>query len=63
MSKLVRFHELGGPEVLKLEEEASRQPGPGEVTLDVRAIGLNRAEALFRRGTYLEQPSLPSRIG
>ncbi|WP_428483283.1 zinc-dependent alcohol dehydrogenase family protein [Rhodopila sp.] len=63
MSKVVRFHELGGPEVLKLEDESPRQPGSGEAQVEVRAIGLNRAEAMFRRGIYLEQPSLPSRIG
>ena len=63
MSKVVLFHELGGPEVLKLADEAPRQPGPGEAQLEVRAIGLNRAEAMFRRGQYFEQPSFPSRIG
>ncbi len=63
ISKVVRFHKMGGPEVLKLEEETPRQPGPGEAQLEVRAIGLNRAEAMFRRGMYMEQPSLPSRIG
>ena len=63
MSKVVRFHRLGGPEVLTVEQENLRAPGPGEVQLEVRAIGLNRAEALFRRGLYLETPILPSRIG
>jgi len=63
MSKVVRFHELGGPEVLKIEDEAAVAPGTGEVQIDVRAIGLNRAEAMFRRGIYMEQPKLPSRIG
>ena len=63
MSKVVRFHELGGPEVLKIEDEAAIPPGPDEVQIDVRAIGLNRAEAMFRRGVYMEQPQLPSRIG
>ena len=63
MSRVVRFHELGGPEVLELEDETARDPEAGEVQLEVRAIGLNRAEAVFRRGAYLEQPSLPSRIG
>ncbi len=38
MSKVVRFHELGGPEVLKLEDETPRQSGPGEALLEVRAI-------------------------
>lgn len=39
-------------------------PGPGEVVLRVEALGLNRAEALFRAGAYYYQPTLPgSRLG
>ena len=63
MSKIVRFYELGGPEVLKLEDAPLQQPGPGEVRLQVEACGLNRAEALFTRGYYMEQPKLPARLG
>ena len=63
MPKIVRFHSIGGPENLKLAEEPSRQPGPGEVKLRVQAAGLNRAEAMFMRGQYLERPELPSRLG
>ena len=63
MSRIVRFYELGGPEVLKLEDVPLQQPGPGEVRLDVKACGLNRAEALFARGQYLERPVFPARIG
>lgn len=63
MSKVVRFHELGGPEVMKLEDETPRDPGPNEVQIEVRAIGLNRAEAMYRLGHYFEQPVFPSRIG
>jgi NADPH:quinone reductase-like Zn-dependent oxidoreductase len=63
MTRTVRFHELGGPEVLQLESIANPEPGPGEVRLRVQAIGLNRAEALFRRGEYTQKPELPSRIG
>jgi len=63
MPKVVRFYQLGGPEVLKIEEEASRQPGPGEVRLRVEASGLNRAEWLYFHGHYMEQPQLPSRLG
>ena len=63
MPKIIRFHQLGGPEVLRIEEEPSRQPGEGEARLRVRAIGLNRAETLFIRGQYVEQPKLPSGIG
>jgi NADPH:quinone reductase-like Zn-dependent oxidoreductase len=50
MPKIVRFHAVGGPEVLRIEEEAPKQPGKGEVRLKVRAVGLNRAESMFIRG-------------
>lgn len=63
MAKIVRFHELGGPEVLKIEDLPLAEPGAGEVRLQVKAIGLNRAEVVFREGMYLDQPTLPSRIG
>ncbi|MGP0074239.1 MAG: zinc-dependent alcohol dehydrogenase family protein [Bryobacteraceae bacterium] len=63
MPKIVRFHGLGGPENLKLEELPSREPGEGEVKLRVQAVGLNRAEALFMRGLYMGPPELPSQIG
>ncbi len=61
--KIVRFHRLGGPEVLELEDIALPEPGPEEVRLRVKAIGLNRAECLFRKGQYLDRPVLPSGLG
>jgi NADPH:quinone reductase-like Zn-dependent oxidoreductase len=63
MPKIVRFRALGGPEVLRIEEEAPKPPGKGEVRLKVRAVGLNRAESMFIRGQYLEPPKLPAGIG
>lgn len=62
MSRVVRFHEPGGPEVLRIEEQEVGAPGPGEVRIRVQAIGLNRSEALFRRGEYF-RPTYPSLIG
>lgn len=47
MSKAIRIHETGGPEVLRLEEVEVGQPGPGEVLLRHGAIGIN----------YLDHPS------
>jgi NADPH:quinone reductase-like Zn-dependent oxidoreductase len=38
MAKRVRFHQIGGPEVLKIEEAPSRKPGKGEAKLRVQAI-------------------------
>ena len=53
------FHELGGPDVLTVEEVQLPAPGPGEVLVRVEALALNRAEALFRSGGYYYQPTLP----
>ncbi|MBV9733138.1 MAG: NADPH:quinone reductase, partial [Verrucomicrobia bacterium] len=50
MPKIVRFHEAGDASVLKLEELPKPQPGEGEALLKVEAIGLNRAEVMFRSG-------------
>lgn len=63
MPRTVRFHRLGGPEVLQIEDLPSRLPGPEEVRIRVAALGLNRAETMFRSGSYLEPAVLPSRIG
>jgi len=63
MSRIVRIHESGGPEVLKIEETQVPPPGPGEVTIDVKAFGLNRSEAMFRSGRHIEPVVLPARLG
>ncbi len=63
MPKIVRFHETGSADVLKVEDLPLGVPGKGEVRLKVEAIGLNRAEVMFRQGRYLESPEFPSRIG
>jgi NADPH:quinone reductase-like Zn-dependent oxidoreductase len=63
MVRAIRFHEIGGPEVLCYEELPVRDPGLGEVRLRIDAIGLNRAEVNFRRGTYVETPALPAGLG
>ena len=63
MPKIVRFHEVGDASVLKLEDLPKPKPGEGEALLKVEAIGLNRAEVMFRSGAYLDQPNFPSLIG
>ena len=63
MARLVRFHQHGGPEVLRIEDVELPGPGPGEVQIRVKALGLNRAEALLRAGDYIETPTLPSGLG
>jgi NADPH:quinone reductase-like Zn-dependent oxidoreductase len=63
MPKVVRFHKLGGPEVLQIEEVQVRHPEAGEVAIDVAAVGLNRAESMYYRGNYSEKPEFPSGLG
>jgi NADPH:quinone reductase-like Zn-dependent oxidoreductase len=63
MARVIRFHRHGGPEVLRIEEIDVAGPGPGEVQIRVKALGINRAEALMRAGSYIETPSLPSGLG
>jgi len=61
MAKAVRFHEVGGPEVLQYQDVEVGNPGPGEVRLRHVAIGLNYADTYFRNGTY--RIPLPAGIG
>jgi NADPH:quinone reductase-like Zn-dependent oxidoreductase len=49
MSRIVRFHEIGDADVLKVEEVPVQDPGPGEVRIQVKACALNRAEVYFRQ--------------
>lgn len=63
MSRIVRFHRTGGPEVLQFDELDIGPPKAGEIRIRVRALGLNRAEAMFRSGAYIERPNLPAKLG
>lgn len=63
MSRVVRFHQTGSAEVLQIGDEQVAAPGKNEVQIQVQAIGVNRAEVMFRNGQYLEEPQLPARLG
>ena len=63
MPKAIRFHQLGGPEVLQIEDVTLPQPGPGEVAMKVASVGLNRAESMYFHGHYMEPTQLPSGLG
>lgn len=63
MSRIVRFHQFGGPEVLRIEEAEPVEPGRGEVRMRIGAIGINRADILMRSGKYIETPVLPAGLG
>lgn len=62
-ARTIRFHDFGGPEVLRFESLEVGEPGEGEVLVRIEAIGLNRAEASFRSGRYVEKAQPPSRLG
>ncbi len=57
--RAVLCEDWGEPETLKLGEAPSPVAGPGEVTLRVRAAGVNFADIVLVRGQYQEKPSLP----
>ncbi len=63
MSRVVRFHNIGGPDVLKIEDISVPQPKAGEVQIRAKALGLNRAEVMFRTGQYVTEPKFPAILG
>lgn len=57
--KAIIVREFGGPEVLKLEEVPDPAPGPGQVLVAIKAIGVNPVDTYLRSGTYTRKPELP----
>lgn len=62
MSKAIRIHETGGPEVLRWEEVDAGTPRPGEILLRHTAVGLNFIDTYHRSGLY-PMASLPATLG
>ncbi len=56
--KAIRVHQHGGPDVLAYENVEISEPGPGEVRVRNRAIGVNFVDVYLRRGSY-PPPQLP----
>lgn len=63
MTRIVRFHRIGGPEVLQIDSVDVPAPGPDDIQLRVKAIGVNRAEVMFRSGEYTFMPHFPASLG
>ena len=57
--KAIVVHEFGGPEVLKFEDAPEPAPGPGQVLIRVKAVGVNPVETYIRAGAYARKPPLP----
>jgi NADPH2:quinone reductase len=62
MTKAIRIHINGGPEVMLWEDVPTPQPAPGEALIEHKAIGLNFIDVYFRTGLY-KAPNLPLIIG
>ncbi|WP_333849566.1 zinc-dependent alcohol dehydrogenase family protein [Leclercia sp.] len=63
MSKVVVFNQTGSADVLEIQDVVVASPGPNEVQIAVRAIGINRAEIMYRTGQYVIEPQFPARLG
>lgn len=65
MVHAIRFHETGGPEVLKWEEVEVAEPGPGQARLRQTAVGLNFIDVYHRTGLYppASLPAIPGMEG
>jgi hypothetical protein len=63
MSRTIKFAKAGGPEVLEFVEVQVPAPGPNEVRIKVKAIGINRAEAMWRVDDYIEPVKFPAGLG
>ena len=55
----IRVHQFGEPEVLRLEQVPTPQPGSGQALVRMQAIGVNPVETYIRAGTYSYKPALP----
>jgi NADPH:quinone reductase-like Zn-dependent oxidoreductase len=63
MSRTIKFAQAGGPEVLEFIEMQVPAPGPHEVRIKVKAIGINRAESMWRNDKYTEPVTFPAGLG
>src|SRR5258705_10223165 len=63
MSRAIKFAQAGGPEVLEFVETQVPAPGLNELRINVKAIGINRAEAMWRIDDYVEPVKFPAGLG
>ncbi len=62
MTKAIRIHANGGPEVMRWEDVPTPEPGAGQALIAHEAVGLNYIDVYFRTGLY-KAPSMPLIIG
>lgn len=61
--RVIHFERYGAPDVLQYLEVGTQVPADNEVLIRVKAIGLNRAESMWRNGEYVEPVHLSARLG
>ena len=63
MARKIIFEQAGEPEVLQYRDVEVPAPAPHELRIAVKAIGVNRAESMWRRDDYIEPVSYPAGLG
>lgn len=63
MARIVRIHAYGDADVLQIDDLDVAPPAADEIQIAVKAIGVNRAEVMFRNHAYLQEAQFPSRLG
>lgn len=63
MPRIIQFSSAGGPDVLEFVDVPVREPLANEVRIKVKAIGINRAESMWRRDDYIEPVTFPAGLG
>lgn len=63
MPRIIKFAKAGAPEVLEFVDVPAREPLANEVRIKVKAIGINRAESMWRLDDYIEPVTFPAVLG
>jgi NADPH:quinone reductase-like Zn-dependent oxidoreductase len=63
MPRIIQFSKAGAPDVLEFIDAHAREPLANEVRIKVKAIGINRAESMWRRDDYIEPVTFPAGLG
>jgi NADPH:quinone reductase-like Zn-dependent oxidoreductase len=63
VARIIKIAKAGGPEVLEFINSEVRSPGRHEVRIKVKAIGINRAESMWRLDQYIEPVKFPAGLG
>jgi NADPH:quinone reductase len=57
--KAIVVREFGEPDVMRVEELPNPAPGPGQLLVRIRAVGVNPVDTYIRKGAYARKPKLP----